>query len=255
MIMLGNQKIAESNPVGIGDVEINNNFFQTFSGVSVPDIGATIALPMTGTDANFSATITEDGWCGVWLQQNGVPATPAKYQVNINTRGFYVGSVNSHGWWGITIPVLKGDLVNVVTTGMTLTTGSPRAINQLNSRATTTPDINRPDLLQVGVEHSFGSNLFGKRYTGTLPAITALTSHSIILDASLEMNIRIMEYGGWWQANAGAFAPVPYTHVTSSVPVSASVWWGTGGLRFTSYYNLDRLANMPYEIFVKYKKV
>jgi len=64
-IRLGNNLLGQGVPMGVGDVEITNNIFQSFSGACVPDIGATVALPMTGTDTNFSATVTEDGWCGV----------------------------------------------------------------------------------------------------------------------------------------------------------------------------------------------
>jgi len=79
---------------------------------------------------------------------------------------------------------------------MTLTTSSPRAINQLKSRATT-PDPSRPNTWTAGTEINFGGGLFGKRYTGTFPAIAANTGHSLVVDATLtNVNCRINNYGG-----------------------------------------------------------
>jgi len=116
--------------------------------------------------------------------------------------------------------------------------------------------INSPHLWTVDREYNFGDGSFGKRCVGVLPAVAANTGHSLIIDTSLtHLNTRMVTYGGFWQTATDVFAPVPYVNAAATSPTSASIWWGVGGVRLATVVNTARVANMAYDVWIRYTKV
>jgi hypothetical protein len=140
--------------------------------------------------------------------------------------------------------LLEGQIViaknldnNYITVGDGITHYNDLESQLLNTNTPSTPPssgddlINRPDKWVTGTEYDFGDGLYGRRFIGSINTPTSsddLNSGSLSLVSSPNIDLKLLDYGGWIANTAtdmyprkkimlGAFDNIEYPSLASSL--------------------------------------
>ncbi len=158
----------------------------------------------------------------------------------------------------IYIPETTSDMVIFDPSGTGLMSETVHeALKELSLDAAASAVLNRPDLWAIGEEYDFGSNLYGRRFAGSITSAADTQATSTLLPAATAVAVdRLIEAGGHWELAENRKASV-CAYQTSSVGgkiVSSSISFvASGDLALLTVSTTARSAR-PYDVWVKYTK-